>query len=621
MPEVGVALALRSQSKLLTQSSNLQKKKSSKQPLRNRKHVSDNNDRKPTRNESWQLLLEGSALYLVCLILPSVLRLILGWYQQSLEEKGMLRRGVDYTCSYSWIANSVLYKACGSGGAAADTLGDEDMTRSGSFTDAMAPDAGISDVAIVVMFSISMAVFRIGLVHLLVPRYLEQPQRLEALVRCKSVHLLSSSYTGMLTPRESIKRVVSLDDEDGGLPSLPSLGGNDLDRPPLTVRAPSLQQQPVRGAAQRNSLRSSFLDEQKMSDLSPNHSDGEDWMLFDASEHNVEPSNDRREAFAPPPAVSSGLLTSSSAHSLQALLQQATATAPTPDSTVSGASHSVLPQHLDRLFAAPKYATAIFRLIYCIVCVTIALLYFSDADFWPPAVGGRGDTKNCWDLSSVGAVVMDSDFDQHNSVLRRFFLVQASYHFHSGAFHFVTSILLWFVSSTSSKSRSEKLLGFIPQNMLTIINVQQFLRHCFAVGLIAGAYLFSSLRRLAAIGMFAFDVSNTFLHLLQLCINAPPNRRRSNPTWVWILHRGLVIPSFCYSRFYVFPFVVGYSAIVESQNWLRQLENMVIPGSAKYIQLMFGVWLALLMAMNIVYVKRLLYHPHVLQALNRDRVE
>ena len=608
MTEVGVALALRRQNKLLEQDSH-HKKKKSKLP---RKGKITTGTTKTTRNDSWQLLLEGSALYLVCLILPGILGVLLSWYRDSLEEGGTLRRVVDFTCSYSWIANSVLYKACGVAAATEEAADGVALGgTSGRFTDAMAPDAGISDVAIVVMFSISMAIIRISLVHFLVPRYLEQPQRLEALVRCKSVHLLSSSYTGMLTPRSSVKGVVNLEDNGGALPSLPSLGGDNLYGP---ARAAPILSQTNRSAFQRSSIKSSFSEEHKVSDISPNHSDGEDWLLFDASEH--EEPRERREIFAPPPAVSSGLLTSSSAQSLQALLQQATATAPTPDSSVAGGSQTASPQELDRLFAAPRYATAIFRLIYCIVCVTIALLYFSDADFWPPAVGGRGETKNCWDLSSVGAVVMDSDFDQHNSVLRRYFLVQASYHFHSGAFHIVTSLLLWFVSSSSNKSRSEKLFGFIPHSMLTIINIQQFMRHCFAVGLIAGAYLFSSLRRLAAIGMFAFDVSNTFLHLLQLCINAPPNRRRSSPSWVWFLHRCLVIPSFCYSRFYVFPFVLGYSAIVESQDWLRQLENMVIPGSAKYIQLMFAIWLGLLMAMNIVYVKRLLYHPHVLQALN-----
>jgi hypothetical protein len=434
--------------------------------------------------------------------------------------------------------------------------------------------------------------------------------------------LLSSQYPGTVTPRSSIRKAVVLDDKALGLQQLelPFLGGisgggggggsmlTTIDVP-LSLHT-SFQRRPslVQGEYKTNG----------------GDADGDDWLLLDSDERNLQ--DDQEEYIAPPLAVSSGLLTSSSALSLQALLQQATATAPPPlDISSSGSKNGdATPPTMERLFAAPKYATAVFRLIYTVVCVTIAMYYFSDADFWPPAVGGRGDTKKCWDLSSVGAAVMDSDFDQHNSVLRRYFLVQASYHIHSGAFHIVASLLLWFVSSSRNRKSGKaqpapkKILGFLPPGMLTVINIQQFFQHCFAVVLIAGTYLFSSMRRLAAVGMFAFDVSSLFLHLLQLCINAPPNLRRSSPTWVWILYRALVIPSFCYSRFYVFPFVLGYSAIFESQDWLRQLENMSVPGLAKVMQFIFIVWLCLLMVMNIIYIKRLLYHPHVLRALNKQ---
>jgi len=206
---------------------------------------------------------------------------------------------------------------------------------------------------------------------------------------------------------------------------------------------------------------------------------------------------------------------------------------------------------------------------------------------------------------------MDSDFDQHNTVLRRYFLLQASYHFHSGAFHILAALLLWFVSSSSKNNET----FFLRYGIWTIQNAQSLFQHCFAVGLIAGTYLFSSMRRLGAIGMFTFDMSSWFLHLLQLCINSPYGSRRINPTWVRFLHRGLVIPSFCFSRFYVFPFVIGYSALEESQDWLRQLENMLFPGFAKYIHGMFVVSYILLIIMNIVYFRRLIKHPQVRDAL------
>lgn len=66
----------------------------------------------------------------------------------------------------------------------------------------------------------------------------------------------------------------------------------------------------------------------------------------------------------------------------------------------------------NRLYAAPRYATALFRLLYTTVTVAIALVYFRGSDFWPWYVLGSGKTSKCWDLSGGISVGMDSDFDQ-----------------------------------------------------------------------------------------------------------------------------------------------------------------------------------------------------------------
>ena len=54
--------------------------------------------------------------------------------------------------------------------------------------------------------------------------------------------------------------------------------------------------------------------------------------------------------------------------------------------------------------------------------------------------------------------------------------------------------------------------------------VRSLMQHVLALVLISTAYVFSSLRRLSAIGMFAFDVSSWFLHLLQVCILISPTK-------------------------------------------------------------------------------------------------
>jgi hypothetical protein len=583
MTEVGVALALRRQKKLLHAEEGSMKKKEKKSSAPKPKE--SKMDKKPT-NASWQIFVEGAALYAMCLLLPSILGVIVRFCQQKWNDQIIYRQVTTYICSFSWTANT---QWCQAEVAAASNPG----------ATVLAPDAGISDVGVVVVLSLSMAVVRVALVHYLVPQY-KQPERLEALVRCKSVHLLSASYPGTVTPTK--RRSLSTGNFfDGGpaMPPIPFLESETLKSNNLSMMR--------RESSEENLLypRSTTL-EQNVFNMAANESG----LFLD--------SDDDHEEAAPAPVVSSGLLTSSSAHSLQQLLEQAQVKTVTPVATANEQN-----QAAERIFAAPKYATAVFRLMYCTACILIALMYFSDAEFWPAAVGGRGSSKHCWDLSSVTAAVMESDFDNHNTVLRRYFLVQGSYHFHSAAFHLLTSLLLWLVSSSrkNKEKTTPKILGFIPAGIITLDNIKTFLQHSLAVSLLAGTYLFSSLRRLAAVGMFAFDVSSWFLHLLQLCINAPPGTKRISPTWVWILHRGLVVPSFCYSRFYVFPFVIGYSALVESQDWLKQLEKMSIPGAAMYMRALFAVWLSLLMFMNVVYVRRLMNHPHVLQALDQPKKE
>jgi hypothetical protein len=580
MTEVGVALALRRQNRLLNADEGPMKKKERKSTAS--KPKGSKMDKKTT-NRSWQIFVEGAALYALCLLLPNILGVIVRFCQQKWNDQILYRQVTTYICSFSCTANT---QWCQAEVAAASNPG----------ATVLAPDAGISDVGVVVVLSLSMAVVRVALVHYLVPQY-KQPERLEALVRCKSVHLLSSSYPGTVTPTKRLS--LSIIGDEQALPPLPFLESE-------TIKANNLS--PRRESSEEDLLTL----EQNIFNIAASGSG----LFVDSDDDHEEAPEDQE--VAPAPVVSSGLLTSSSAHSLQHLLEQAQVKTVSPVATANEQNEAA-----ERIFAAPKYATAVFRLMYCTACILIALMFFSDAEFWPAAVGGRGSSKHCWDLSSVTAAVMESDFDNHNVVLRRYFLLQGSYHFHSAAFHLLTSLLLWLVSS-SRKNREKttpKILGFIPAGIITLDNIKIFLQHSLSVSLLAGTYIFSSLRRLAAIGMFAFDVSSWFLHLLQLCINAPPGTKRISPTWVWILHRGLVIPSFCYSRFYVFPFVIGYSALVESQDWLKQLEKMSIPGAAMYMRALFAVWVSLLMFMNVVYVRRLMYHPHVLQALDQPKKE
>jgi hypothetical protein len=601
MTEVGVSLALRKQNKLFQSEKPLRRKEKAHPSNKSKKRTRV--DRKQPNNSSWQIFVEGLALYTFCLVLPSLVGLVLHWCRRNVILNGIAMQ----TCSLPWIST---FQWCIRNFA---DIGSNSANSATSLTDALAPDAGISDVGVVVLLSLSMAVVRLTLVHFLVPEY-NQPKRLRALVRCKSIHLLSSAYPGTVTPRSSVKmkNLSSGDLDKLGIADLSDDDDNNFHLEKSIEKARSLAETKAALSAISGTI-------QPLDDHDHDHPDEKMWKskseeinpewFIDFDSDDGEAKEDDKDILSAP-AVSSGLMTSSSAHSLQALLQQAT---PMPEAKRSTISN----EDAVRLFAAPKYATAVFRLLFSSVSCMVALVYFRDAEFWPPAVGGSGSTKNIWDLSSVGPAVMESDFDRRNTVLRHYFLFQLSYHFHSGAFHILAATLLWFVSAKNKEEPepSPKTLGILPSGLMTIDNVQSLFQHFFAVGLIAGTYLFSSLRRLAAIAMFAFDVSSLFLHLLQLIINSPHGSRRIPPTWIRVLHRGLVVPAFCYSRFYVFPFVIAYSAFEESQDWLRQLENMWFVGTAKHIHTLLMVSFSLLMVMNFVYVRRLIFHPHVRDTL------
>jgi hypothetical protein len=238
------------------------------------------------------------------------------------------------------------------------------------------------------------------------------------------------------------------------------------------------------------------------------------------------------------------------------------------------------------------------------------LYWFHDANFWPWYVGGHGSTVKCWDLSGGLTMGMDSDFDQRNAVLRRYFLWQASYHWHSGAVHLISMMILLFHPKHHAQRR------FLSVKTTTSAYVRSLVQHVLSLALIATVYVFSSLRRLAAIGMFAFDVSSWFLHLLQICMNAPDGSRWKQAKVVSRIYSWLVIPSFIVTRFMIWP-AVWYSLEVESKVWLVQLENMLVPGSALAMRCTFHFWMILLMGSTVVYFRRLLDHPHLRRILRQ----
>lgn len=131
--------------------------------------------------------------------------------------------------------------------------------------------------------------------------------------------------------------------------------------------------------------------------------------------------------------------------------------------------------------------------------------------------------------------------------------------------------------------------------------------------LLWGSFVFSGLRRLGAIGIFALEFSSAMLQLLQLCIHAPSTSWLRKPQVIRIVHSYIVIPSFIYARIGIVTILVGHSAALESIDWISQLDKALGGGSGimMIFYILFNSLLFLATIMNILYLRRLLYHPQV----------
>lgn len=668
-------------------------------------------DKKP-KNASWMALVEGVTLYGLCLVVPSLLGMVMRLDRSQIKD--LVMWGKMEVCARStWICWNAF-------GMVLPPPVDEIVLTFDNF----APDAFyVSDIYVIGGLTLTMALARVLLVHWLVPNHLA-PQQMEALVRCKSIHLLSSQYKESLTPRETPRKVIDFaqfqtqlgnhSENDSSLPaSIPSLS-----LPPMMSTSPPSQwNSPLKAPTKDDTTStthidgnnervapSSFLqqryDNDSTGDLvglglsmdTPIQKKGRPTLEIDAAQvggflqscspERVGPGEGINNTFildgdnngAPVDAVgyrtptrspmmapqtptshddnhlveeeqenfdwkrrgSTASLAAAAAAAVQEgedddehhdddddnedghyqddvafPLQESTAASGTPSPLSPVQNRRRRPQ---RLFAAPRYATAVFRLLYCTLSCITALYFFRDADFWPSSVGGHGSTERCWDLSGSLSLAknLDSDFDHRNTVLRRFFLVQASYHLHSGAFHVFSVLLLHLLQKGDTKDNGEKKSkkDWTSNFLRALVHPRAVLQHSLPLLFLSVSYVFSSLRRLGAIGMFALDISSWAMHLLQTCLNAPTNSRLSQPKvirGVWAL---LVVPSFLYFRFWVWP-LLGYSATVESERWLAQLESTLVPGSALWFRRAFQVWMALWMGFHAIHFKRLVFHPHI----------
>jgi hypothetical protein len=247
--------------------------------------------------------------------------------------------------------------------------------------------------------------------------------------------------------------------------------------------------------------------------------------------------------------------------------------------------------------------TELFLLLCSMVAVTQAWFSLRDSNFWPWYVGGHGNTANCWDLSGGLSVGMDSDFDHRNAVLKQYFLGQASFHWYSATLHLLGMLLSQWQRCVAPPKATALRNETVARAATS--HGRDLVQHVLVLVIFAVAFIFSSLRRLVAIGVFAFDANKLCLHLYgTLSSNRATMGMAREMYWC------LVLPSFVVARFAIWP-ALWYSATFESSDWLTQLEQTLWPGSADTFRVSCHVGMFLLLLVSLLDLRRIVIRHHV----------
>jgi len=532
----------------------------------------------------------------------------------------------------------------------------------------------LQDLQILLLLAIALAFLRIWFVHMLVPEFLASPRRLEAMTRCKSSHLLSSSSYRFGDVRgwdRAAERTMGGSGSSGmGLLSSSGTHSNtSLGQSRRRMSRGSLMRQEVEESEEEGQSRvGGWYDRTLM------------WCSYHW--FRLRPSV-RRALGHEPSARYNDIIDNNTNNGNTTQHQQHLYQS--PSSSPFRRSNSIV-NPTQQLFTAPRHATATFRLLYTSLSCIAALVLFRSAEFWPRTVFGthpEAHTRHCWDLSGSFSALgfLDDDYDAKNGKLKYFFLAQAAYQLHSLCFHVVSMLLLLLYggekkqngsgissgaavdsgAASSKDSRTGSWMGRLvsffrrsggrsnQQQQQDLVqqrsdnpfqqqqqqkqrakarrlismktSMQSYVRpmteHVIVLALLVGAYLFSGLRRLGAVGIFTLELSSVFLQLLQVCIYAPESSWWRKPEVVLFVHRMLTVPTFVYCRLIVLPFVLWRSALFESQEWLEQIAKVFSPTWSESIYRMFNVSLCLIFALNLVLFRRLLFHPHLKQIVKQ----
>ena len=334
------------------------------------------------------------------------------------------------------------------------------------------------DIQILTMVAVTLAIIRVWFIHILVPEYLA-PRRLEALTRCKSTHLLSSSsykFDGEASLENAARQQNQSAHNPVGLHDrLMRRASYHWYRLRPTIRR-ALGHEPT---ARYNNL----IDSE---------------TTFRRSNSTPNPAQDLFSAPRYATAMFRLTYTSASCFSAYYLFHSAVfwprevfgshknaSTRNCWDLSGSVVALGTLDEDYDNLNSELKYfflaqaAYQLHSLCFHLVSMGLLLLY------------GEGSEQS---LVWLRRVFAGKGMRQHERYLNR-----RSPH-------------------QMQQSKSRRLLS-MKTSMQSYI--RPMLEHFVVLALLVSAYLFSGLRRLGSLGIFSLEFSSVFLQLLQVCIYAP----------------------------------------------------------------------------------------------------
>ncbi|GMH81499.1 hypothetical protein TrVE_jg3105 [Triparma verrucosa] len=230
-----------------------------------------------------------------------------------------------------------------------------------------------------------------------------------------------------------------------------------------------------------------------------------------------------------------------------------------------------------------RFSNGAFRCVWTMLMSIFSIIAFKSLTWWPQSLQGTGSTLECWNLK--GSIVLPTPNWNNDALpLTYFYLSQVSYHLSSYLF-----TLYNFLRSPTPLPRFRNI---------------GLLSHSLELTLLSASYVLESTRRLGALSIFTFNASQFGVNLWQVIENSTlPQRQPKISTLTYYI---FVITPYLYLRFYVFPFVIFRSFLLESQTYLEQIAMATEPWVARSAWYWFAIFLGGLGAMNVYYGFRLI---------------